>query len=274
MRTSHYLFALTAALLISTSSSLAAQRPPGVYGPLPETLLFDHVHMSVPDPQAAAAWYHEHFGGEYVDERDDRLLFGTTRIMFLRGEDRRPSAGGVIDHLGFSVPDLLLKLEELEAAGATVTTPAREVPGLFSLGFIEDPWGTRLELLHDHQHLGFHHVHLRSTDPEATLGWYYDKFGGVRLQMRGRLDGILYPGNVWLLVSRGETFPSQGARIDHIGWRAANLDEKVEELRQDGVGIETEPVDLQLPNGIIRYSYITGPEGARLELVQRAPEMR
>mgnify|MGYP006176369777 CR=1 FL=1 len=38
--------------------------------------------------------------------------------------------------------------------------------------------------------------------------------------MRGRLDGILYPGNVWILVQRGETFPSAEGTIDHIGWRA------------------------------------------------------
>lgn len=258
-------FAPAIALLFAFTGALSAQT---------ETLLYDHVHMSVPDPQAAAAWYHEHIGGEFVDDRDDRLIFGTTRIMFLRGEDRRPSAGGVIDHLGFSVTDLDAKLAELERAGATIATPARDVPGLFKLGFIDDPWGTRLEILQDAQHLGFHHVHLRSPDPAGTLDWYHENFGGVRLRMRGRLEGLLYPGNVWLLVARGDNFPSQGARIDHIGWRALTLDEKVAELRRKGVAIETEPVDLQLPNGVIRYSYITGPEGARLELVQRAPDMR
>ena len=101
----------------------------------------------VPDPQAAAQWYFDHLGGEWVDERDDRLLFGTTRIMFLRGEGRAPSQGGVIDHLGFSVPDLDAKIRQLEAAGATVTTPPREVQGLFKLAFVNDPWGVRLEIL-------------------------------------------------------------------------------------------------------------------------------
>lgn len=239
-----------------------------------ETLLYDHVHMSVPDPVAAAAWFHEHLGGEYVDDRDDRLLFGTTRIMFLPGDDRRNSAGGVIDHLGFSVEDLAATVAAMERDGATVDSAPRDVPGLFSLAFVVDPWGTRLEILQDHQHLGFHHVHLRSPDPEATLAWYHETFGGVRTPLRGRLDGIIYPGNVWILVQRGENFPSQGSRIDHIGWRAIDLTEKVEELRAKGIEIQTEPRDLQLPNGMISYSYVMGPEGARLELVQRAPDMR
>lgn len=239
-----------------------------------ETLLYDHVHMRVPDPQAAAAWYLKHFGGELIDGRDDRILFGTTRIMFLSGDSARASLGSGVDHLGFSVLDLDAKLAALAADGATVTSPAREVPNLFKLGFVDDPWGVRIEIVQDPQHLGFHHLHLRAPDPESTFQWYLANFGGVRTNMRGRLDGILYPGNVWILISRGEATPTQGAAIDHIGWRAPDLAKKVEELRAKGVNVETEPRAMTLPNGEIRYAYVTGPNGVRVELVQRAPDMR
>jgi catechol 2,3-dioxygenase-like lactoylglutathione lyase family enzyme len=240
------------------------------------TALYDHVHMAVPDPQAAAQWYHDHIGGEWVDGRDDRLLFGTTRIMFLGngGTARRPSAGGVIDHLGFSYPDLAAKLAEVAAAGATVTTPLREAEGLFKLAFINDPFGTRLELIEEPQHLGFHHVHLRSPDPEGTLAWYEDKFGGVRMLMRGRLDGVLYPGNVWLLVTRGENFPSVEGTIDHIGWRSPETSSMLERLTGRGAELTSQPRDMTLPNGMIRFFYIAGPEGARIELVERQADMR
>jgi catechol 2,3-dioxygenase-like lactoylglutathione lyase family enzyme len=254
-----------AVALMSGATGAAAQT---------ETLLYDHVHIAVPDPQAAAQWYLDHVGGEFIDGRDDRLLFGTTRIMFLRGEGRRPSEGSVVDHLGFSVPDLAAKLVELERAGATVTAQLRDVPGLFKLAFLNDPWGTRLEVLEDPQHLGFHHIHLRAPDPAAALDWYHTTFGGVRTAMRGRLEGILYPGNVWLLVQRGETFPSRESTIDHIGWRAVDLDRKVTELRAKAHTIETEPRPMSLPNGTIHFAYVTGPDGARVELVQRAPDMR
>jgi lactoylglutathione lyase len=261
------LFAPLAAIFLASAAA----------GPLPaqtETLLYDHVHMSVPDPQAAAKWYLDHLGGEFIDGREDRILVGTTRIMFLRGDDRRPSAGSVIDHLGFSVTDLDATVGAMEAAGATVTTPPRDVPGLFRLAFVDDPWGVRLEILHDPQHLGFHHVHLRSPDPETTFAWYLEHFGGVRTPLRGRLDGILYPGNVWLLIQRGDAVPSQGTAIDHIGWRALDLDTKVAEIRAKGATIQTEPRPLTLPNGEIHFSYVGGPDGARLELVQRAADMR
>lgn len=252
-------------LLVLVSPAAAAQ----------QTLMYDHIHMAVPDPEAAAQWYHDHIGGEWVDGRTDRLLFGRTRIMWLsdRGETRRPSQGGVVDHLGFSYPDLAAKLEEIEAAGGTVT-PIREPEGLFKLAFATDPWGVRLELIEEPQHLGFHHIHLRSEDPAATYDWYEQMFGGVRLRMRGRLDGILYPGNVWLLIARGESFPSRESVIDHIGWRSPESDSNQARLEALGAEVTVPPRDMTLPNGQIRFFYIAGPEGANVELVQRQPDMR
>lgn len=239
-----------------------------------KTLLYDHVHMSVPDPQAAAQWYFDNIGGEFVDGRTDRLLFGTTRIMWLRGEDRTPSAGGVIDHLGFSFPDLAATVGQAEAAGATLENPIRDIPGLFKLAFLVDPWGVRLELIEDIQHLGFHHIHLRSPDPAASLEWYHSTFGGVRTNLRGRLDGILYPGNVWILVSRGDTFPSRGAAIDHIGWRAPETDSTVADLMSKQLELTSQPRKMNLPNGEIEFFYVAGPDEARVELVHRAADMR
>ena len=60
------------------------------------TRLYDHVHMSVPDPQVAAQWYYDHIGGEWVDGRTDRLLFGMTRIMFLSNRGIRESPARVV----------------------------------------------------------------------------------------------------------------------------------------------------------------------------------
>ena len=233
-----------------------------------ETLQFDHVHLAVPDPAKAAEWYRKNIGGEPVDKMTDRLLFGTTRVIFIKGDNATSSAGSVIDHLGFSFADVDAKVKELETAGAKVVTPVRDVPGLFKLGFVEDPWGARLELVQDADTLGFHHVHLRGPDPDAMLTWYFEKFGGERAKLKGRLDALKY-GTVWVLVQRGDSTPSPGHAIDHIGWLAPALDAKVAELKGKGVKVTTEPTSLTLPSGVIRYSYEEGPLGAKLELVQR-----
>ena len=265
MRTSAAPILLAISLAVLAPSVLTAQS---------ETLLYDHVHLAVPNPQEASQWYMDHIGGEPVDGRDDRMLLGTTRFIFQQSDDRRPSQGSVIDHLGFSVPDLDATLRELESAGATITSPRRDVDGLFPLAFVEDPWGVRLEILEDPQHLAFHHIHLRSPDPEATRQWYLEQFGGVRTPMRGRSDGILYPGNVWILVTEGDTFPSTEGAIDHIGWRAPEMNSKLEELSGKGVEITRGPMDLTFVNGMIEFFFIAGPHGANIEMVERAPNMR
>jgi len=42
-----------------------------------------------------------------------------------------------------------------------VVTPVRDLPGLFKLGLVEDPWGTRIEVVQSPEKLGLHHVHPR-----------------------------------------------------------------------------------------------------------------
>src|SRR6266481_5639659 len=169
--------------------------------------ILDHIHLNVPDQAKGVEWYQNHFGGAPMTEAPDRLMFGDTRLIFLRNDKGQPSTGSALDHLGFSFADLEAKMKELEAAGVKVVTPVRDVAGLFKLGFVEDPWGTRIEVVQDPEKLGLHHVHLRGPDPAAILGWYKQKFGGDTGKLKDRIDGLKYSG-VWLLVQRGDAVPS------------------------------------------------------------------
>jgi catechol 2,3-dioxygenase-like lactoylglutathione lyase family enzyme len=241
-----------------------------------QTFPYDHIHLNVPDAAAAASWYEKNFGGRRISEAPDRIMFGAVRLMFLRSREiAPPSQGTAIDHLGFSVPDVDAKLRELEAAGAKIEGPAREVPNLFKLGFAVDPWGTRLEIVQDAELLGLHHVHMRGPDPDAIFTWLLDKFGGERTRMKGQLDGVRYtvPGfsTVWILVQRGESVPSQGHAIDHIGWRSQGpIAETASALTAKGVTLTSQPRPLPLPNGpSINFFYVAGPAGARIEIVER-----
>jgi lactoylglutathione lyase len=239
------------------------------------TLPYDHVHLNVPDPEAAAAWYERHFGGRRISEAPNRLMFGSTRLMFLRKADATPSAGSAIDHVGFSVPDLDATLASLLAAGVKVTTPARDVAGLFKLAFIEDPWGTRIEVVQDADLLGLHHLHLRSPNPDEAFGWLLANFGGERTKLKGRIDAVKYSAegfsDMWILVTKGEAVPSLGHAIDHIGWRSTKpLAETATTLKGKGVTFTSEPRELTLPAGPpINFAYVAGPSGARIELVER-----
>ena len=240
-----------------------------------QTFPYDHIHVNVPDPAAAANWYEKNFGGRRITEAPDRLMFGSTRFMFLRKADAKPSGGSAIDHVGFSFADLDAKMKEFEAAGIKIVTPTREVAGLFKLAFVEDPWGTRIEVVQDPELLGLHHVHMRGPNPEDVFTWLLAKFGGERTKLKGRLDALKYSAagfsDMWILVQRGDAEPSEGHAIDHIGWRSTGpLAKTIDDLRAKGVTVTREPGPLTLPNGpSINFSYVAGPAGARIELVER-----
>lgn len=260
------IYVLCAAIGAAWAGSAAAQT---------KTLPYDHIHLNVPDTAAASAWYEKNLGGRRIDEAPDRIMFGSTRLMFLRTQKPvEPSAGSAIDHLGFSVPDLDATLKALEAAGVKVTAPARDLPGIFKIAFIEDPWGTRIELVQDAELLGLHHLHMRGPDPEAIFKWLTDTFGGERGRMKDKLEGVKYgaPGfsTVWILAQRGEAPPSQGRAIDHIGWRSSGIGETAADMKAKNVTLTSQPRPLDLPNKTtIHFFYVAGPNGARIELVER-----
>jgi catechol 2,3-dioxygenase-like lactoylglutathione lyase family enzyme len=230
------------------------------------TLPYDHVHLAAPDQAKAVEWYQKMFGGQTTPEGKDRLLFGKTRFIWLKSETAQPSANTAIDHIGFSFADLDAKMKEWEAVGVKVITPLRPVPGLVKIGFIEDPWGVKIEVVQDTETLGFHHVHLRSPDPAASMAWYKQRFGGETAKLKGLLDGLKY-GDVWVLFAKGGATPSVGHALDHVGWRVANLDKTLDDLK--GIKVLQGVTPLQLATGPVRFSFVEDPSGTRIELVQR-----
>jgi catechol 2,3-dioxygenase-like lactoylglutathione lyase family enzyme len=262
-----YAISLACAAALLTADGAAAQT---------RTLPYDHIHLNVPDTAAASAWYEKNIpGARRIDEAPDRLMYGSTRLMFLRTQKPvEPSAGSSIDHLGFSVQDLDATLKSLAAAGAKITSPARDLPGIFKIAFVEDPWGTRIELVQDAELLGLHHIHMRGPDPEEIFKWLLNTFGGERARMKDKLDGVRYsaPGfsTVWILAQKGEAAPSQGRAIDHIGWRSPSFEETAADMKAKNVTLTTQPRPLKLGNNTtIHFFYVAGPNGARIELVDR-----
>jgi catechol 2,3-dioxygenase-like lactoylglutathione lyase family enzyme len=206
------------------------------------TLPYDHVHLAAPDQAKAVEWYQKTFGGETTPEGKDRLLFGTTRFIWLKSDTARPSAGTAIDHIAFSVAD--------------------RAPG-----FIEDPWGVKIEIVNDPQRRGFHHVHLRSTDPAASLAWYRQRFGGETAKYNGA-DALKY-GDVLVLVDKSAAAPtpSVGHALDHVGWRVTDLDKTLADLK--GITVMQGPTELKLATATVHYSFVVDPAGTKIELVQR-----
>ena len=233
-----------------------------------ETLVFDHVHLSAPDQEQAVDWYIRHLGARLAATPDRVLIGDRLWILFYQADAAAPSTDSAIEAIGFSYADANAKLKQLEAAGAKVIAPVRGLPGAlgaYRSGLVEDPFGVRIAVVQDPETLGFHHVRLRVPDPEAAFVWYLAAFGGERAKLKDRIDGLKY-GRVWLLAEKGDGTPSAGHAIDHIAWRTTGLDVKAAALKSKGIAFTSEPRTL---NERTRISFLDGPAGARIELLQR-----
>ena len=230
---------------------------------------YHHMHLTAPKAEEGAEWYIKHMECQAVPGRPERAKCGTTWFLFAAGTPSAPSVGSGVNHIGFSFRDIEAKLKALEAAGIKAEGPVRDVPNLFKIAFLSDPWGTRIELVEHPEYLGFHHVHLATMDPAKTLAWYSSTFGGKVAKMKDR-DAVLF-GTVWLMAaaSKEPLAATQKRAIDHIGFSFPNLDTAAAEIKAKGVVFETEPRPLTPPSpSSVKISFVNGPDSVRIEVVE------
>ena len=234
---------------------------------------YHHVHLTAPDAKVAAAWYIEHMGCEDFG-REGACQVDTTQFIWSERDPQGSSVGTGVNHIGFSFRDLAAKMAGWKAAGLDIVNPdepIRDSPGLFKLAFLTDPWGTYIEVVEDHEYLGFHHIHLRSPDPDGALAWYQNIFGGESDSLKGRINGLRY-GGTWLLVSQlreGTVAATQGRALDHLGWSFPDLAAAAAEIKRKGVAFTLEPRDYTNPLGQdMKISFVVGPDDVRIEIVQ------
>jgi catechol 2,3-dioxygenase-like lactoylglutathione lyase family enzyme len=226
---------------------------------------YHHVHLNATDPAAAAKWYEKNMGGEVKNIGPFAAVnYGKMSIIFFKAKEGFPgSVGSTVDHIGFSYKDLEAKLKELAKSDVEIVSGI-EQEGPIKYAFVKDPWGTLIELVQDPEIDGFHHVHLATTDPAATLAWYSNAFGGDTAKFAGLIPGVRY-GDVWLLVKKvqEERAPTKGRSIDHLSWGFEDLDESAKELKAKGVKFESGP--FAFGNG--KIAFVEAPGGVRIELV-------
>jgi catechol 2,3-dioxygenase-like lactoylglutathione lyase family enzyme len=231
-----------------------------------DPIKYDNLHIAVTEPDVARKWYVDYLGGELSD--DGLVYFGDTYIRFVPTDTVRPSTGSVIDHVGLSFTDLAAVMDKLEGSGANVLSPLRNVEGFFPMAYVEDPWGVKFELVEDAEWPGFHHVHLRVADPEATLDWYETNVGGARELFKGQLDGLRF-GSMWLLVSAAgndAVAPSADRAIRNLAWEVADVVVASAALQAQGAKLISDSRPFQN----LRYAFFEDPEGVRVEVLHYA----
>ena len=231
---------------------------------------FHHLHLYVPDRDAARDWYLNHLSGTllFSNERSHHLDFGGSYLLIAQRE--APPAGSAvstIDSIAFSFADLEDKLEELLAVGATVLSPLRRPDEGLARATIEDPWGVKIVLVDDAEARGAHHVRLLAPDPREMAEWYAERMGGVAEPFTGwgGEDSIRY-GSFRLVfgASSSPLAPTAGRTVDHIGWWIGDLERGAEKLRGQGVRFTMEPKDFFTT----RIAFFEAAGGVRAELVQ------
>ena len=232
-----------------------------------EALTYDHMHLAFPDTKASTTWYIKYLGATPRPDGADGVFFGPIRFNMRKAENLAPSSGSVVDAVGLSFTDLDARLKMLDGSGAKILQAPRNVVGMGRMAVIEDPWGTKLELVEDPKLLGFHHARVLATDPVAMRKWFADTLGGENAKM-GNADALTF-GGIWLIIDKAATppRPSEGTTIDHLGFRTKDIKTELADLESKGVKATGAP--RQDPN--VPTTFATFIEGAtgRIEMTQR-----
>jgi lactoylglutathione lyase len=118
------------------------------------TVIWDHVHLRSPDPEATAAWLQDILGGEIIrgPGRIDVKLGGANVFIApvtagdgVNTPPVTPYQG--LDHFGLAVKDIDAVAAEIKAKGVEFTKePTTIRPGV-RICFIRGPQGVSIELL-------------------------------------------------------------------------------------------------------------------------------
>ena len=121
------------------------------------------------------------------------------------------------------------------------------------------------------------HIHLRSTDPEATAQWYERMLGAevIRTMQEGkpRIDLKLGGANIFIAAGRPPATASTRRRPRPIrasiisGSRSRGIDAIAADLKAKGVEFTKEPTTVR-PG--VRICFIRAPEGVSIELLDRS----
>ena len=124
------------------------------------------------------------------------------------------------------------------------------------------------------------HVHIRSSDPQASAAWYEKHFDAKILSAREVMPGTItvsmeMGGPVRLNISSQVAGSSDERAVaelnrlglEHFGFGVEDLAAKLGSLEKDGVRIVLPITEVA---GGTRIAYFEGPDNVLIELVQSA----
>ena len=119
--------------------------------------------------------------------------------------------------------------------------------------------------------LSFDHVHLQSSDPEATIGFFQTMFDGQvewTIQFDGtditRMKVLDTHVNIFSRAPKVSDPDPDDAAVHHFALRAGDFDAAIADLRKRGANFVVEP---RQAGQSMRLAFISGPDNVRIEII-------
>jgi catechol 2,3-dioxygenase-like lactoylglutathione lyase family enzyme len=263
-------------LAASLSASAAWAQP---FMPNAEGVTMGHWHLNSKDVQANKNIF-VGMGGvpNKADERLQRVTFPGVVVILNLGSATGPATGGsvgsVVNHVGFTVPNVQEAVAKWKAAGVPV------LPGnnnRTDQAYVVTPDGLRIEILENKaQKFPIQHEHVHFYLPASTIpesqAWYGKIFGakaGNRAPAPGAASSPVadLPGTqLRFAKADAPQVTTKGRVLDHIGFDIKDLQGFIKKLEANGIKLDR-PYTKQDNGGAL--AFITDPWGTYIELNER-----
>jgi catechol 2,3-dioxygenase-like lactoylglutathione lyase family enzyme len=265
MRT--FIAALWLASHLVAGAAIAQPAPPNEAG-----VTMGHWHLNSRDVEANKKTFVA-LGGVAAKPGDFDIVKFPGVVVFLHLRPGSPPATGgtvgtVINHVGFTVPNVQNAVAKWKAAGLDMQPGGN---GRTDQAWITTADGLKVEILEDKTQtapIRHHHVHyyVAETVIPEIQAWYVKHFG-AKPGMRGRFQAADIPGaNLTFTKSDTPTIATLGRVLDHIGFDVQNLEEFCKKLQAAGITLDR-PLVTQ-PSGA-KLTFIHDPWGTSIELNER-----
>ena len=226
-------------------------------------VVLGHLHLLAKDVEATKKFFVT-LGGVPVQNGSLQLIqFPGVFIMLREGQPTGPMESGVVNHMGFSVPELKTAVARWRAGGLMVDVTRDDQAWLLT------PDGARIEIFEEKTTvvpIQMHHLHWRVTQVADAQQWYAKHFGAVPGKRR-QYDVDDMPGLNMTFQKWDTAYPgTKGRALDHVGFEVRNLAQFVATLEAAGVKMEG-PIR-KAGNGKTSIAFLTDPFGTYIELTE------
>lgn len=274
---------LVLCVVLVMASEGAAQLTVAKDGPV----VYGHHHLNTTNVDAQKKFFVDTLGGVPITVGTNNLeiVKFPNVLIFFRTVQAAPGGtrGTVVNHIGFSVPNLRSMVDKLKAGGYAMITsteapPDRQVKddiagpppaGGSSIAFVLAPDDIKVELVEaptQAMPIALHHVHFFNPANTEMQAWYVKTFGATS-RLGGAFPAALLPGVALnFSASKAPVVGTQGRAVDHIGFEVKNLAAFAKTLEANGVKLAV-PYR-SVPALGIAIAFFTDPWGTYIELTE------